>query len=106
MAYKAKVVSPQKTGGHTWTTEDAQAQTSIQNLIKAPTLSPGRGERALDEDNSDNELIVPVLGLTPSSRWEVQVARTGISDDPVPAHSSSLNASNTTLCSKNTKKNI
>jgi hypothetical protein len=54
-----------------------------------PHPREGGGDLLSDEDNSDNELIVPVPGLTPSSRLEVQVARIQLSDELTPADSSS-----------------
>jgi hypothetical protein len=65
---------------------------------KAQLLSPGKdGEAASDDENSDDELIVPVPGLTPSLRWEVQAAEKRLFDEFFPADPSSKNASDPTL---------
>jgi hypothetical protein len=74
-----------------------------RKALKAQFLADFVAEMtAFDEENSNNELIVPMSGLTPSSRWKVQAARIGLSDEPFPADSSSKTPRIQRLCSKNT----
>jgi hypothetical protein len=73
--------------------------------LKAHVLSPERDWGTTpDEDKLNDELIVPVPGLTPSSRWEVETAEKGLSDEPFPANPSSKSPQIQLSCSKNTWK--